>query len=601
MDAEILFDPSGLTLTARTGITLGEAALSAGLPLALPCGGRGGCRNCRVRVMKGDAPATEADRSTFPEDALARGHRLACKLVINGPLTVHYDFGEIKGKNSFGTDAAQQPCYRQATVSLPPPDLAEQTTDAVRLGEALDCPATPSLSLDALTSLGHAVKDRQTEKLSCLIRGNHVIAAGGTAGHAGLALDIGTTTVAGALVSLDTGITLAAMTAWNGQAAFGADVIARIQHCNENANGTDELHKAILNPLRIMIEQLGKQAGIPLKNIAAVTVAGNPTMVHLLLGIPPSGLARSPYVGVVADPMTLQADDLGLPILPSADIYILPAVASNVGGDITAGLIMARMEERDGVTVMVDLGTNAEIVAGNRERMVCCSTAAGPAFEGAMISQGMRARPGAIDRVAYDDNDGLACHIMGGRKPTGICGSGLLDLLAVLLNRGLVDETGMLLKPEALPRETPAPLAARLVTGDQRLRVSVADGVSLLPDDIRQIQLAKGAVAAGINTLLSTLSATASDVSEVLLAGAFGNYLSPDSARRIGLVPPGISRITPMGNAAGQGARMALLCDAARRRGESIVKHIDYVELAGHPDFRAAFAEAMLFSDTGER
>ena len=328
-------------------------------------------------------------------------------------------------------------------------------------------------------------------------------------------------------------------------------------------------------------------------------------MHHLFLGISPAALARSPYVPAVTEALCVTGKDLGLTIYPDGHVWVLPNIAGWVGAD-TVGVILATgLHEHEGVALAIDIGTNGEMALGSRERLITCSTAAGPAFEGAHLSCGMRAADGAIDAVSIDavgDGD-VHWHAIGNSPPRGICGSGLVDLVAEMLGSGVIDATGMMQDAETLRSNGTEKLAARLRQDRQKefVLVDASDGAGgrelvVTQRDVRELQLAKGAIRAGIQILMKELGIGPEDVTRVYLAGAFGNYIKPSSALTIGLIPqfPN-AEIVPVGNAAGSGARMALLSSAARDEASLILRRVEYLELSGRPDFQDEFADAMIF------
>ncbi len=588
----VRFLPSGKTVEVPAGATLREAAALAAVPLSFPCGGDGRCLNCRVRVLDGLAEVSDWDRRAFSASDIERGFRLACRLPVLDDLAIECPTEVATDKRQHGTEDIRRPAFAVRTVDLPPPSLSLQKTAAER---AFPGGGAAAVAHDALAELAR-LDAEGVRRFSALCRGEAVLALGRDGRFAGIAVDIGTTTVAATLVDLATGESLAAAGALNAQASFGADVISRIKHTIDHAGGTAALARAVLATIEETIDETCRAAGLGRERIAALALAGNPTMIHLALGLAPAGLARAPYVGVTPGGFTLSARELGLAVYPSAPVFVLPSVASNVGSDLIADLLVARIEEREGVTVLIDLGTNAEIVAGGAKALCACSTAAGPAFEGATISCGMRAGPGAIDRVAWSEKDGLAVHVIGDTPPRGICGSGLLDLAAVLREAGIIDPTGRLLPPAELPPGVPESLRAHVIAGGKTAAFRL-DGIAVSAGDIRQLQLAKGAVAAGVRTLLDVLGTAEDRVETVLLAGAFGSFVRVESARKIGLVPPGAAHVAALGNAAGRGARLALLCDEARERARALAARITYVELANNPAWRTHFAEAMRFPE----
>ena len=386
------------------------------------------------------------------------------------------------------------------------------------------------------------------------------------------AFDIGTTTLVGFLLDGRTGATLATTSAMNPQIAFGADVIARIQAVTEEKA---DLQGCILPVLGDMVDDLAAQGGISRQDITLVTLVGNTAMHHLLLGIDPSPLVVPPYMPESTQAMELPAGTL-LPVNPEGTVRILPNIAGFVGADTVGCLVAARFGQLEEMTLMIDIGTNGEMVLGNRHRRIACSTAAGPAFEGAKISQGMRGCPGAIDHVTLEDGE-IRCHVIGGGEARGLCGSGLLDLVACLLDGDILEESGYL------------PEKRYIIPGT---------GVSLTQGDVREVQLAKAAIRAGIELMCEHLGIAPGDIQKVLLAGAFGNYMNPASACRIGMIPPVLrERIIPIGNAAGEGARACALSRAAFEESKQLASRTEFLELASKPEFQDRFVDALEFEE----
>ena len=385
-----------------------------------------------------------------------------------------------------------------------------------------------------------------------------------------LAFDVGTTTLAGYLLSGETGAELAAASCLNPQSQYGADVVSRIQVAMDGAGET--LRRCVVDALARLTGQMAEQAGIAPEEITAAAVAGNTAMHHLLLGVDPRPLVTPPYMPRVREAMELPADDF-LPI--RGNLRVLPNIAGFVGGDTVGCMVATAFDRLEDWTLLIDIGTNGEMVLGNRSRRIACSTAAGPALEGARISCGMRGVAGAVDHVARKDG-ALSFHVIGDGPAEGLCGSGLLDLVAVLLEQGTVDETG------------------RLAGGAYQL----CDGVTLTQKDVRELQLAKGAIRAGMMLLAETAGIAVEEIRTVYLAGAFGTYLTPASACRIGMIPPALEeRIVPIGNAAGEGAKLCAVSRAEFDYSQRLAGSTEFLELASLPEFQDRFVDAMGFSE----
>lgn len=389
-----------------------------------------------------------------------------------------------------------------------------------------------------------------------------------------LAFDIGTTTVVAYLMDGKTGTLLSKASCMNPQAEFGADVISRIQYAMEGNAAV--LSSCIRKALSGLTENAAKQAGISPADITVASIVGNTAMHHLLLEIDPKPLTVPPYMPSVSEGLTVPPEGI-LPISPGGTIRILPNIAGFVGADTVGCLLATRLDTLDALTLMIDIGTNGEMVLGNRKRRIACSTAAGPAFEGAKIMCGMRGAPGAIDHVSLCDGK-LAYHVIGDGKALGLCGSGLLDLIACLLKTGEISESG------------------RMESGSTY--TIHGTGVFLTQKDVREVQLAKAAIRAGIELMCHTMQVDVSEIQQVLLAGAFGNYLDPQSACAIGMIPPVLQdRIYPIGNAAGEGARLAALSKTEYEYSKRLAAETEFLELASLPEFNDCYVDCLCFEE----
>lgn len=387
-----------------------------------------------------------------------------------------------------------------------------------------------------------------------------------------LAFDIGTTTVVGYLLDGQTGLELACESACNPQSAFGADVISRIQHA---LNGQlESLTGSIRESIEHITSALCEKANVQPAEIGVVSIVGNPAMQQLFLGIQPNNLARIPFTPVLTQSKTVSAKEY-LSICKNAELMIVPDISGFVGADAVACILATGLNEQEDLTLLVDIGTNGEMVLGNKHRMVACSAAAGPALEGANIQFGMRGQTGAIDHV-WLENDQIKCSVIGGGEATGICGSGLIDAIAAALDAGIINERGRICNEEHIIRLT--------------------DTVFLTQDDIREVQMAKGAIAAGIELMAAHLGISLQDIQTVTLAGAFGTFMRPESACRIGLLPATLKeKIQAVGNAAGSGAKL-LACNAQELlHAQQLVSQIEFIELAAVPGFQRCFAKNMRF------
>jgi len=605
--------PGAAVLDTKPGTTILKAAHAGGVDITATCGGRGRCTSCRVKLVAGTAPPPTIMDELQLGDALVReGYRLSCQWPVTEPVTVQ--IAPPLDDTTFQILGGERPAGAPAPVSIDagirkrvvrvavPEDEHLQTSDLEALlaatgGAIEDVPAA------VLKTLPAALRARDGE-VTVATFGRHVLAveAGDTALHKfGLAIDIGTTSVVTTLMELESGEQLAAAASLNPQAVFGGDLMSRIAFAQFDPGNLRKLQTRIIGLLNQHIEQIARESGVLAKWIYKVVIVGNTCMHHLLLGIDPSYVGLAPYAPVMRHPLTLPARDLFLKLPPEARVCLLPLVAGFVGADAVAVALATRIDESPTLRIAVDIGTNGEVLLGSRERLWACSAPAGPALEGAQIRHGMRGAAGAIDRVWVDDGD-LRFHVLGDGPPQGICGSGLIDAVAAALDLGLIDWTG-LIQIERRDRFAPA-LAARLAErGEERLLILAPRGgasgggeIVLTQDDVRQVQLAKGAIGGGIRMLQHVLGVPDEALTDLMLAGGFGNYLSIRSAVRIGLIPPlPAERIRYVGNAAALGAQLALVSETERARADRLARSIEHLSLATHPDFQDLFVEAMNF------
>ena len=607
----VKFQPSGALVEVSEGTSLLAASRQAGVALESPCGGRGTCGKCRV-IVDGDAgPLTDAEQRHLSPEEIQAGYRLACQAVVASDLLVRVPEGSQVYSVSILSqgltrEVALEPWVRRVTLYVPPSTLEDQASDLAALQKAWQQQGFDdlSVSLGALRRLPAAL--RQEDGLVTLILADgeliEILPGADEGPVLGMAYDIGTTTIVGYLLDLTTGRELAVASLLNPQTQYGDDVVSRIQHITAAPNGLQQLQDAVVGAINRIATDACRQAGVPADCVYGMTAVGNTTMQHLLLGVDPSALARSPYVPVVAEAVSIPAQRLGLAIHPEAHVWALASIAGWVGAD-TVGVILATgQHQADEISLAIDIGTNGEMTLGSRQRLVACSTAAGPAFEGAHLSCGMRAASGAIDQVSIDGD--VHWRTIQNTPPRGICGSGLVDLVAQMLDAEILRESGMMHDAQHLTDLGQSALAARIRSEgrhrafDLVLPQEGADGrpVRVSQRDIRELQLAKGAIRAGIEILLDELGIGHADVARVYLAGAFGNYIRPESALRIGLMPafPN-AEIVPVGNAAGSGAKLALLSQSARDETRDIVRLVEYLELSILPEFQDQFAASMVF------
>jgi uncharacterized 2Fe-2S/4Fe-4S cluster protein (DUF4445 family) len=597
---EVTYQPFDKSTRVPPGTTLFSAAHWIGLPIDSTCGGRGTCGKCKVQIVEGSPDITTADRKQLRADELEAGWRLSCQAKVyqetsvNVPELLRVPKAATMGVNRL---VLLDPNVRKVYLELSEPDLDDQRSDVERLQDALTAEGFDmKVGLSALRNLPGVLRDAQF-KVTAVLGGDQLIAvepADTREESYGVAFDLGTTTVVGTLMNLRTGMAEAVGSTLNGQAPFGADVISRISHGMQGDEAKGELRQAILRTMNGVLSDLYGRAGVPRERVYEMVVVGNATMLHLLLGIDATPISMMPFAPAFREPLYLPAAEIGLEIHPAGFVQTLPIIGAYVGADIVAGVVATGLAREEKLRVFVDVGTNGEIVLGSGKRVLCTAAPAGPAFEGSQIKCGMRATDGAIEGVTL--TDGVELQIIGGDvPPRGLCGSGLVDVVAQLLVVGLLEPSGKLKSRDEVPEH---PLSDRLISVEGVRAFLLAPNVYLSQRDVRELQFAKGSIATGIKVLMDVLGVTAADLDEVLLGGSFGSYLNPESARIIGLVPPvDVDRILSVGNTAGEGAKMSLLSFRERQVAFELPQKIEYIELSGRSDFNDSFVEVLKFPD----
>ncbi|MHB8779852.1 MAG: ASKHA domain-containing protein [Candidatus Geothermincolia bacterium] len=597
--ANIDFEPLGKRVPVPDGGTIFVAAHEAGVTLGT-CGGLGTCGTCRVRVCEGPvSPLTESEREALTADEIAQGWRLACFARPLGDVKVELPASccsfrqrlQLAGRDR---DIEVDPIVAGYEVSATAPTIDAPLSDQSALAAALaERYGVIPEAWDIAAQRQLAGVLRQDDRPANLaLRGNEVIAAdSGGARWLGLAYDLGTTKIAAYLTDLETGEVLGAAALLNGQIPHGEDVMSRLSHAM--TGGATILRDAVLADLNALAVRVCEEHGRPTTSVAEVTLVGNTAMHHLFLGLPVRQLALAPYVPTVSEAVDVKARDLGLLVAPGAYVHCPPVIAGFVGSDHVAMLLATALPDAGGNVLGLDIGTNTEMSLVSRGHVISCSCASGPAFEGAHIRDGMRAAAGAVERVEIADGRAIVSTI-DGAPPVGLCGSGILDAVAALRRTGLLSATGRL--AESCP---PGPGGR----GRQFVIVPAADSGSgrdivLTEEDIQELLLAKGAIASGAGILLAEAGISAADLDEVIVAGAFGTFIDVGSARDIGMFPAlPLERFSQVGNAAGVGARMALISGRERRLAASIAADVGYVELTAHALYARLFAQALRFPE----
>lgn len=602
--AKITLMPSNQSFSAAVGDNLYSVLTQQGIVINAFCGGNGTCGKCKVKVALEDVSADTADKTTGEE------YQLACKTQITGDMIVSIsnvsDADDRKAPLYEKVSLPLQPRTSKTYLSLPKPLINDQRPDWERLIACLPNGISYKPTLEMLTKLPDTLRETGF-KLTAVIRDDEVIGIekdDTTSNLYGVAFDIGTTSIVAYLLDLNTGETIAVRSIGNPQRAVGADVISRIDYTNNNPEGSTFLRRKVVFAMNGLINQLIETAGVERDYLYEATIVGNTTMHHLLLGLDPINLASAPFVPVIKTGLNLRAQELGLEISRAGSVYVLPNIAGFVGSD-TVGAILATGIYREPIFKLVlDIGTNGEVALGSRDGILVCSTAAGPAFEGAQIRFGMRAADGAIEGVKIYES-GVECKVIGKGLPVlGICGSGLIQGAAEMVSNKIIGLTGKMLNPADARKNLNPALAERVheFEGQNAFLLVPEDesagqkAIYITQNDIRELQLAKAAISAGIKILMKEINISIQQIEEILLAGAFGSYIDKDSARVIGLVPHlSPEKIKPVGNAAGTGAMLALLAHNKKRDAEKIALDARNIELSSRKDFQDVFVNEMFF------
>ena len=579
---------------ADAGESLLGALTRAGVTLSAPCGGRCFCGKCGVR-LEGDAgEIAPAERRFLTGRELEAGWRLACACQVRSDMRVWVEEAQASVLvDGGGASGRLDPPMRLLCGEVPAPSLEDQRDDLRRFLAAVGAEGA-RMDLRWIGRVPALIRQsgRVYAAAFCGEEGMRVVdAAASPLGNLGVAVDIGTTTMVAYLLDLQTGAQLATASMLNPQRPHGGDVISRAEYAAGHADGAARLADLVRGAIRDMIGQMLDKASLPSADLRHIALVGNTVMMHLLAGLETAHIARIPFVPVYARTLHVRAAEIDLPF-ENAIATLGPCVSGYVGADTVAALLACDMDKKPGVRLMIDIGTNGEIALGGAERLLCCSAAAGPAFEGAHIRCGSGAVTGAIDRVRIEDGQ-VHVTTIGGATPSSICGSGIVDAVAQMLDAGILDETGRIDEDEI-----PEAYEDRLFESEGGLAFRLAEGVYICQKDIREVQLAKAAIAAGIEILLQEANVSVEDVEALYLAGGFGNFIDRQSACRIGLLPGALlERIQPIGNGAGAGAQRMVLEREALVRAEAMRTRMEYVELSASADFQELFAEEMLFEE----
>lgn len=579
MKYRVKFMPANIQLQVEENTLIMDAARENAIYIDAPCGGNGKCGKCTVIIdgVEQLACQTKVDRDMtvlLPESP--QGHH-----VLKAGTKAEYNL-----------DAP----VKAIKLNIEKPAIGGKKSDWEAVIDAFDEKAEiKSKPYNNVLCGLHTVLEKTNYKpealiliydneLFCLREAKELKYA--------MAFDIGTTTVVGYLLELESGKEIEAVSVLNPQSAFGADVIQRAGYAG--SNGTAELTSCIRNAINSLIDEAAAKAGISNDDIILITAVGNTCMSHLMLGVTPESLTVAPYLPVIRSTITERAEEIGITSAKDALFIMLPNIGGFVGADTVGAILACSMDTNSEINLMIDIGTNGELALGNKDKMVSCSTAAGPAFEGALIECGMRGAQGAIDHLKLA-NGKIEYSVIGNVEATGICGSGLIDIVSELVRIGIVDESGRIVSESELD-EAAAAYAANLSGEGANRRFAICKAVYITQKDIREVQLAKGAMAAGLKILMKELGISYDSISKVLIAGAFGNYMEPESACGISLIPKELrKKIAPVGNAAGIGAQLCALDKEMLKRATHISEYTDYIELAAIPEFQDIFVDELEF------
>lgn len=603
----VTLQPVGRRIEVEPGTNLLEAAQRAGVDLIASCGGIGICGTCRVRIAEGQVTAvtlTEAESLDAAE--IAQGYRLACqaeprsdvRLEIPPESLTAAQQMQIEGRES---ELALNPAVVAVDLQIAPPELDDLRGDVTRVNEALEehgfapLRAAPALYSDLSETLRRSnwrarLALRRAEGVSDLAA---VLPAG--AALAGLAIDIGSTKLALYLVDLESGATLARTGVMNPQISYGEDVVSRIAHANRAAENRLVLQERLVQAINEVGAELCAEAGLRREQVVEIVAVGNTAIHHLFCGLPVEQLGAAPYVPVVNDPLDFLASAIGLQFATGARVFLPANIAGYVGADHVSALLASQSYAAQGTTLLVDIGTNTEVSLTHAGQVYSCSCASGPAFEGAHIHDGMRAAPGAVDRVHIDGN-GVSWTTIAGAAPVGICGSGILNAVSAMLDHGILDRRGVL-QPGKFVRSGGRQAVFVLVEADA---AGHGREIIITRKDVNEIQLAKGAIRSGIDILLQEARIPPEAIDDCIIAGAFGTHLDLASAVRVGMFPAlPFERFHQVGNAAGVGAKEMLLSLDRRAEAAQIAAGVRYIELTTHPNFTPTYVDALYFHPAG--
>jgi len=608
-DVTVVFEPEGRKVIVPFGSTISNAAKEAGVGIRSECGGVGSCGKCRVIILNSEAVSevTEAESKHLSRSEIDNGYRLACQTRILQDVTViippesRLEHRKIQ-VSGLERKVELNPSVKKFHLLLPKPTLSDIKPDLERLIGSLP-QQTPKISdleinYEILKELPDILRDANWDVTVTVWDTHRIIAVepGDTSNYLfGFAVDIGTSKIVGQLVDLTTGKTMATGSIENPQVIHGEDVMTRITFATTNSTNLKMLQKLAVNGINKVLHEACEKVGVDPRKIYEVVVVGNTAMHHFFLGIQPKYVALSPYTSALKRPISLTAKELNIKVNKGGIVTILPVIAGFVGADAVADVLATGIDESEELSLLVDIGTNTEIFLGNKDDLLCCSCASGPAFEGAHIKHGMKAVTGAIERVRIDPDLEVEYETIGDVKPSGLCGSAVIDVVAEMFKNGVIDQHGRFnsnLKANRL-RKNKSEWEFVVAWGGE---TATGREITVTQGDIREIQLAKAAIYTGCSILMKRKNLEEKDIDRVFIAGAFGNHINPENAKVIGLIPDiSAEKIKFVGNTAVTGAKMALMSKKIREKAELISMKVRYLELANDPDFNQEFIKALRF------
>jgi uncharacterized 2Fe-2S/4Fe-4S cluster protein (DUF4445 family) len=607
VDITVLFEPEGKKTKTLIGSTILQVAKQAGISIRSECGGKGVCGKCKVVVKRSEALSelTEVERRYLSEAEIEYGYRLACQARILGNITVlippesRLSFRKIQFAG-IEVLVKPNPTVRKIHVILPQPTLSDAKPDYERLIDTLSNTIRIddlNISYPILKTLSDKLRNSDFNITVTVWNNRQIISIeqGDTSNELfGLALDIGTSKMVGYLVNLSNGETLDIESVENPQLIYGEDVMTRITFAMAEPKNLEIMQKLIVTGVNEVLDRIYARTKIDLSKVYEVVVVGNTVMLHFLLGLQPKYVALSPFVPTVKRRMHFEARELGLNVNPSSIVTLLPVIGGFVGADAVADVLATRIHESDKPSLLVDIGTNTEVIVGDSKRLFSCSCASGPAFEGMHIKHGMKAVAGAIEKVSITPDLNIEYKTIGDTKPVGLCGSAMIDIVAEMFKHKIIDSQGRINSKQSSPR-------LRVNNGEIEFVIAwgheTATGkeITVTQRDVHEIQLAKAAIYAGSSILMKRRNVCAAELKKVLIAGALGNYVNPENAKILGLLPDvPEDKIKFVGNTAIVGAKMALISKDARRKADIISRKVHYVELSTDPSFKEEFLQAML-------